>query len=90
MSEERAKYRTGCDEIRPEALLEFAHPDYSPPTTMEIRKVLKMLGLTGSKAGELLGVGGRTIRKWTGGQNRMPYSAWRLLIIKMNKVLTSS
>lgn len=68
------------------AWVAFSDPEYSPPTPMEIREVLKTAGLTGREAGERLGVNGRTVRKWTGGQCQMPYSAWRLLLVQTGHV----
>ena len=86
MSEERAEYRVnrppGAQTDIPAATLQlYGEPDYRPPNPDEIREALRRGGLTGSRAGELLGVNGRTIRKWTGGEQTMPYSAWRLLLI---------
>ena len=82
MSEDRATYEVpGRTEIRHGCRLPFANPGYLKPTTDEIRAVLRMGNLTGSAAGRLLGVNGRTVRKWTGGESDMPYSAWRLLLI---------
>ena len=66
-----------------EPLLPFGHPDYRPPTTDEIRALLRLGELSGSAAGLLLGVNGRTIRKWTGGEREIPYAAWRLLIVEI-------
>lgn len=66
--------------IRPDKLLEFISSSYSP-TPNEIRDALKHAGLTGSNAGNLLGVSGRTIRKWTGGDQKMPHSAWLTLLV---------
>ncbi len=89
MSEERAEYKTdykGPTEFRPETLLPFNDPLWREPTTGEIRLALKRGDLTGSQAGGLLGVNGRTIRKWTGGEQAMPYSAWRLLLIYIGEV----
>jgi len=83
MTEERANYRVeGRPEgIRPETLLCYGDANYAEPTTDDIRAALTIKGLSGSEAGELLGVNGRTIRKWTGGEQAMPYSAWRLLLL---------
>ncbi len=85
MSEERARYRVDHEvgaelELRPETLLEYGDPAYANPTPDEIRQVLKAGDLTGSRAGTLVGVNGRTIRKWTGGEQKISYSAWRMLL----------
>jgi DNA-binding transcriptional regulator YiaG len=61
--------------------LPFSSNRYRAPTPNEFRDVTQTLGLTGSAIGELLGVNGRTVRKWIGGESQIPYSAWRLLLI---------
>lgn len=66
--------------IEPDRLLEIISSDFSPSPD-DIRDALKHAGLTGSNAGNLLGVNGRTIRKWTGGEQRMPHSAWLTLLV---------
>jgi DNA-binding transcriptional regulator YiaG len=66
--------------IRPDKLLEYISSSYSPSPD-EIRDALKHAGLTGSNAGDLLGVSGRTVRKWTGGDQKMPHSAWLTLLV---------
>lgn len=66
--------------VKPESFLEYSHPEYEDPGPDEIREVLSYGNLTGSAAGNLLGVNSRTIRKWTGGEQKMPYSAWKLLL----------
>ena len=58
-------------------------PTYTPDT---LRDVLARHSLTGSRAGRLLGVDSRTIRKWTAARDianhrDMPESAWWLLLI---------
>lgn len=68
------------------ALMPYATPEYVPPTPDDIRAALKSGELTGSQAARLLGVSGRTVRKWTGGEQRMPYSAWRLLVLAVGLV----
>ena len=75
--------------IRRETRLPFSDLKYESPTADEIRAVLKQAGLTGSMAGQLLGVDGRTIRKWTGGERDIPYSAWRLLLHEYGVALDS-
>ena len=88
MSEPRAEYKvTGRTEIRHGCRLPFADPNYQAPTSDEIRAALKHGGMTGAGAGALLGVGGRTVRKWTGGERDIPYSAWRLLLISIGLAL---
>lgn len=48
----------------------------------DLKKFLSEHRLTGEAAGELLGVDSRTIRRWTGGESAMPYSAWYCLVHK--------
>ena len=84
MSEEHGEYKViGQTEIRQGCRLQFADPGYLAPTPEEIRAALRAGGLTGARAGELVGVTGRTVRKWTGGEREIPYSAWRLLLIEI-------
>lgn len=66
--------------VRPETLRGFKD-GYVQPTAKEVRGVLSAGGLTGSAAGALVGVDGRTIRKWTGDERPIPFAAWRLLCI---------
>ena len=52
------------------------------PTPNEVREVLRLAGLSGSEAASYLGLGqsgGRTVRRWTGGDSQIPYAAWALL-----------
>lgn len=82
MTEDRATYEVPGEEVRREARLPYSDPDYSPPTPNEVRALLRKAGWTGSQAARRAGVDGRTIRKWTGGERDIPYSAWRLLLIE--------
>ena len=90
MSEKRGEYRVPAAPCafkpRPETLLEYSDPGYEPPTKEEVKAALLAGGLTGSQAGQLLGVSSRTVRKWTGGDQGMQYSAWRLLLIALGQV----
>lgn len=90
MSEERGVYRVNGPQgrlpIRPETRLEYANPKYETPTPDEVRAVLKAGALTGSAAGDLVGVSGRTVRKWTGGEQGISYAAWRLLLMYIGVV----
>lgn len=80
--EDHGEYVAGQTEVRRETRLPYADQRFKPPTPEEVRNVLRRLGWTGSRAGLELGVTGRTIRKWTGGDQDVPYSAWRLLLLK--------
>ena len=67
--------------IRLECLRPAAN-GWQQPTGEEIREVLKLAGLTGSQTAKVLGLGtkgDRTVRRWTGQETPIPYSAWALL-----------
>lgn len=49
--------------------------EYQPPTPEELRAIMRSLDLTGAGAGTLVGVDSRTVRRWLGGDRRMPYQA---------------
>jgi hypothetical protein len=34
----------------------------------------------------MLTISGRTVRKWTGGEQKMPCSGWRLLLVYIGEV----
>lgn len=84
--EKRARYEVAARQIRPETMLPRRDHQFVSPTAEEVRSALKLANLTGSQAGTLLGVDGRTVRKWTGGEREIPYSAWRLLLIYLRAV----
>ena len=79
--------------VRPETLRPF--PEWSPPSPDEIRQVFVLAGerrglkkLTGAQVADLVGAsstgagvgkGSRTVRKWGGGESRIPYCAWAIL-----------
>ena len=50
-------------------------PRWKPPTPHEIKIVMRAIG-PGKECAELVGVSGRTIRKWGGGIDTKPYSVW--------------
>lgn len=52
---------------------------YTPPSTEELRALLKRKGWTGKDAARRTGVDPRTVRRWTGGEISIPYAAWMLL-----------
>ena len=90
MSEPKVEYRRpAATAIRQGSLLLFTNPGYQRPSPNELRAALDAGGLTGATAAALLGVSGRTLRKWTGGDRDIPYSAWRLLIISLGLALDS-
>ncbi len=83
MTQERAVYGADSKQgVRQECRLPFADERYQAPTPAEVRAIISHLRLTGSEAGRLTGVNGRTIRKWTGDASNIPYAAWRLLLIE--------
>lgn len=53
---------------------------WQAPSTDEIRALLALANLSGSKAGALVGVDGRTVRRWTGGNSTIPFACWALLV----------
>lgn len=81
------------EHVRPETLRPF--PQWEPPTPHEIRQVFILAGekrglkkLTGAQVADLVGAssigagvgkGSRTVRKWVGGESRIPYGAWSIL-----------
>lgn len=86
MTEERAQYHVDREDggytLPAGTLLPYADPDYQHPNEDDVREVLRVAGLTGSQAADLVGVAtGRTVRKWTGGTQKIPYSAWHMLLV---------
>jgi hypothetical protein len=70
--------------VRPECLRP-ADDGWEPPTPAEVRAVITEAGLTGSGVARFLGIsskGSRVIRRWAGGEDQIPYSAWALLCDK--------
>ena len=54
--------------------------DYNPPTSDEVRRLLKALELTGAEAGALLDVNSRQIRRYTSGDSIMTYTVLYTLL----------
>lgn len=56
---------------------------WEQPTPEEVREILLRIdpprGLKGAEAAKLLGIQGRQIRRWTGGDALIPYAAWAIL-----------
>ncbi|WP_281416984.1 helix-turn-helix domain-containing protein [Kistimonas asteriae] len=65
--------------IRKETLCRYSD-SWTQPDGQEVRELLKTANLTGSKAAAIVGVNSRTIRKWTGEEQKIPYSAWAILV----------
>ncbi|MBK8972641.1 MAG: KorC repressor protein [Hahellaceae bacterium] len=68
--------------IRKSTLKPFVE-GWETPTPEEVRNVMKMAGLTGKTASELVGLSNtRTVRRWIGGDREIPYASWALLCDK--------
>jgi len=66
-------------DVRPDCLLP-ADQGWQQPTPDEVRAILKAADMTGGRASKFLGLSNtRVIRRWTGGDDQIPYSAWALL-----------
>lgn len=84
MSEKSPEYRASAQkELRRETRLPYTHPDYDPPGPDDFRLAMQLGSLTGAKAGDLVGVTGRAIRRYVGGDRDIPYSVWRLLLVEI-------
>jgi hypothetical protein len=55
--------------------------EWQAPSPAEFRELLRVAQLSGSQAGQLVGVKSGRIRKWAGGDDSIPYAVWRLLSI---------
>lgn len=74
-----AQYGQEPAEIRPETLRKYG-AGWEQPTPAEVRAVIKLAGLTGAEAAQLVGLSdSRTVRRWTGGQSDIPFAAWAIL-----------
>lgn len=85
MSIDKPTYKTTDHTINPAALLPYSNPEYQAPTFEDVKAAKQESGLSAADIGRLVGVEGRTVRKWLAPpsvQNsaRMPYAAWRLLL----------
>jgi hypothetical protein len=59
-----------------------ANDGWEQPTGEEVREVLRIAELSGSRAAKALGLGekgDRTVRRWIGEDSTIPYAAWALL-----------
>ncbi|BBW84035.1 transcriptional regulator [Escherichia coli] len=66
--------------IRSECFLPFG-AGWDCPTPEEIRTLMQIAELTGSKAATLTGLkDSRTVRRWVGGDTPIPFSAWAILV----------
>lgn len=78
MSAEQLRQELALD--RP-GLFDAYSADWQAPSVAEFRELLRVADLSASQAGLLVGVDGRKIRKWAGGEGELPYAVWRLLSI---------
>ncbi|EBM5962825.1 transcriptional regulator [Salmonella enterica] len=66
--------------MRPECFLAYGK-GWVCPTPGEIRILMQISGLTGSKVASLTGVkDSRTVRRWVGGDTPIPFSSWAILV----------
>lgn len=59
---------------------------YVPPSGAELRALLRRWMLTGARAGRLVDVGSRQIRRWTGGDAVMPFAALYTLCARADSI----
>ncbi|MNP62269.1 hypothetical protein D3C76_1575300 [compost metagenome] len=78
MTAEQVRQELALD--RP-GLFDAYAPGWQSPSVAEFRELLRVADLSASQAGMLVGVDGRKIRKWAGGEGEVPYAVWRLLSI---------
>jgi len=95
MTEQRATYHTGAPTLRPETCFKFDHPEYDPPNDSDVRALKELTGMTGGELARMVGVDARTWRAWSAPQSaerrqRIPYAAWRLLLIECGFVKNSA
>jgi len=56
------------------------------PNADEFRTFLSKHSLTGTDAGNLVGLNSRQIRRYTGGDAKVPYAVWYTLNMKLEGV----
>ena len=56
--------------------------EWTAPTGEEIRSVLQKARLSAEAFSAIIGVEGRSVRRWTGDEVSIPYSAWCLLCLE--------
>lgn len=71
------------------AAARYGGGEYRPPSGSEFRSLLARWELTGGAAGDLVGVKGRQIRRYTGGDTPVPYAVLFTLAMKMEGVSVS-
>lgn len=82
---------------QPDSYRSIDDPDYREPTPTEIQEVFDHLAVVNSKlvVTKMLGIKGktnpmRTVNRWVDGENAIPYSAWRLLLILDGRVVQTN
>ncbi len=74
--------------INPRALAEFGEIEYEHPSPTDVTIACARSGLSSASIGTLLGVDPRNVRRWKSGQiKRMPYAAWRLLLLFIEEAI---
>jgi hypothetical protein len=64
--------------INPYSLTPYAN--WVHPSTKEIKILCDLVGTSG-EVGALVGASGRSVRKWIGGVQEIPYSVWAILAL---------
>lgn len=87
MSEQHGTYNVkGTGTINPRALLRYDDPNYEPPTFEDVQALRTITGKSATELGKITGTDNRGFRRWTApaekSGSKMPYSAWRLLLIE--------
>jgi len=77
--------------LRPSTLLRFSDQGYTEPTWEDLRMLMHVAQLSGSRAGDLAGVSSRKVRKWASPPSHpdhlpIPYAVWRLLLLETGLV----
>ena len=66
--------------IRKECLNSFS--EWAVPTGDEVKIALRLSGLTAESFSNLIGVEGRTVRRWTCDEVSIPYVSWCILCLE--------
>ena len=66
---------------RARTLLPPRESEYIKADRHDLRRLAKLLGLSGSQAANIAGVDSKTFRKWIGGERNIPYASWAMLLI---------
>ena len=66
--------------IRPECLQKFQN--WTIPNGDEIKEALREARLSAEAFSQIIGVEGRSVRRWTGNEVDIPYASWCLLCLE--------